>query len=128
VKPDGSVVSRVVGHPVGGGGSRLCCKLHMSLYLLDVLDDPWVRDNVTCGLLIQEVPDVGNAAVCLGEYCAFMGLSNRTVFIVLGAFDWPVAGEDGLVEKSPVYCLVVDRVGDVLVHGMGLAPDQVHLH
>jgi hypothetical protein len=116
VKPDGLVVPRNVGHPVGGGGSGLCRKLHISFHLSDVLDDPWVRDNVAHGLVIQEIPRVGNAVVGLGEDCALVDLGDRAVFAVLSTLDWPIAGEDGLAEESPVLRLVVGRVGNVLVH------------
>ena len=59
MEPDRPVVAGDICHPVCGRRPSLCCELHVSINLADVLHEFGVRDDVACGLVVQEIPSIG---------------------------------------------------------------------
>jgi hypothetical protein len=121
VEPDWPVVARDVSHPVGGGGSSLCSQLHISLHLLDVLDNLRVRYDVTSRLVIEEIPCAWDATIALGKDRALVDSCNRAVLVILRACNGSVTLERHLLaEKGPVAGFIVGGVDDgaVPVNGM----------
>jgi hypothetical protein len=91
VKPDGSVITWPVCHPVCGGRPSLGCELHISLDLTDVSDQSGVGYDVACGLIVQKVPGIWYAAIGLREDCTLVGVGNGPILVVFGALGGSVA-------------------------------------
>jgi hypothetical protein len=107
MEPDRPVVAGDICHPVCGRRSSLCCELHVSINLADVLHEFGVRDNVTCGLVVQELPSIGYSTVCLRKNGALVSAGDGAILVVFGALGWPVTFElDGVLEEGPVCCFV----------------------
>ncbi len=98
----------------------------MSFDLADVLDEPGVGDYVTCRLVIQEVPGIGNATVGLREYCALVSHRDCAICIVLDAFGWAITVDSVFGKKDPVLSFVVSGfIDSISMYAMDQLTDSL---
>jgi hypothetical protein len=110
VKPHWPIVARDIGHQIGGSGASLRRQLHVSFDLADILYYLWVSDDVTGGLIIQQVPSDWDTSVRLRKYSALVHFGNRPILVVFGTLDWAITLEHSLSQECPVLSLVISCI------------------